>query len=121
MASCFNRIYDMLLSQYLRLQEQINVADENSRNASSEIVALEQVSVKYYELDGHEAPCVIGVLTVLQLKKLEELLSRLRRLARGSNWDSHLAVMAGIEGEIKRQLRLYNRNCDAMYPVEEED
>ncbi|KAF2654652.1 hypothetical protein K491DRAFT_758761 [Lophiostoma macrostomum CBS 122681] len=121
MASCFSRIYDMLLDQYLRLQGQLNLMDEHLRDASSEVVALQQVSVKYYELDGHEAPCVIGVLTVLQIRKLKEFLSRLRRLARGSNWDSHVVVMAGIEGEIKRQLRLYNRNCDTMFPLEEED
>ena len=109
MTACFQRINEILIDQYLRLQQ--HKADITTQNA-----VRDQTSVQNYDLDPIEAPCVIGALTLLQIKKLRQLLVTVQQVSRASGRDAHSGMMNDIEVEIKQQIRLYDKGVEALHP-----
>lgn len=56
------------------------------------------VSVGEYEVDSlQEQCCLVGVLVLLQLKKLGAVLTRLKNLAATYNWGTHLTMLLSID------------------------
>jgi hypothetical protein len=70
-----------------------------------------EVSMKEYEVDLEEEPCVFGGVVQLQLKKIGVFLSFLREVLRASNWSSHIAMLDMVCDQVKELLRKCTEPC----------
>lgn len=113
MASSFDQMLALLTDQYLRLQGQRNSSNTpySNNDISSILEDKEQrIFVQDYDMDVEEQPCVFGALSLLQLKKLQILLERIKHTARAWKWDSHIAVIESTEQQVKKQIAMYDKN-----------
>ena len=106
MATCFNRMLNMLVGWYNRLQMQQGLPPYER---AVPVDDLHQVSVKDYKLDLDEEPCVYGALIMIQLKKLQSLLLRMKDTANTWNRCSHITMIHKTEEKVQQQIAIYSK------------
>ncbi|PVH97983.1 hypothetical protein DM02DRAFT_616147 [Periconia macrospinosa] len=113
MANSFGQMLALLTDQYLRLQAQRNSTNTPySHNDISNILEdkEQRIFVQDYDMDVEEEPCIFGALSLIQLKKLQILLGRIKHTARAWKWDSHIAVVESTEQQVSKQITMYDKN-----------
>jgi hypothetical protein len=113
MANSFGQILALLTDQYHRLQAQRNSA--NTPYSQDNIGSLledkkQRILVQDYDIDVEEQPFIFGALSLIQLKRLQTLLGRIKHTARAWKWDSHIAVVESTEQQIEKQITMYAKN-----------
>jgi hypothetical protein len=120
MAHCFDQTLCLLTQQYHWLQAKRNAHPHHSPHYESQalIGADEHRMVIFdYDLDVDEEPCVLGALSLIQLRRLYALLGRMKGTARNWKWDSHVAIIDSTAHQVTGQMKLFDNN--KVPPMEE--
>jgi hypothetical protein len=120
MAHCFGQTLSLLTQQYHWLQAKRNAHPHHGPHYESQalIGADEHRMVIFdYDLDVDEEPCVLGALSLIQLRRLYALLGRMKGTARNWKWDSHVAIIDSTAHQVTGQMKLFDNN--KVPPMEE--
>ena len=71
-----------------------------------------QMTVKDYDLDMEEQPCVFGGLASMQMRKLKTFLARVKAVLRQWNCDMHVVMVDSVEERLRQQLRLFDKDSN---------
>jgi len=101
---------DDLSYLWARAQERIQEQTCNEGDMPNGLTPDKRLLFKDYEVNVEEEPCVFGGLTSMQLKTLVLFLVKLRELARGWSWGTHVLMADAVERRVFSLLRI-TKSC----------
>jgi hypothetical protein len=101
----------------LVLQARAQAQTCNGSETLHDLATDKRLLFKDYEVDVEEEPCVFGGLTSMQLKTLVLFLAKLRGVARGWSWDTHVMMVDAVEKRVFALLRVTN-SCGGTVEVD---
>lgn len=116
--SSYEHVLVLLTEQYERIRQQTHTklagSALGSRTETSLLMQTEQrqMTVKDYDLDPDEEPCVFGGLALTQLKRFRDFLLRAKAVLKDCSLDPHVAMLESVEERVRTQLLLYSKRTD---------
>ena len=111
MTSCFRMLLTMLTEQYNMVQSRkaLGYSTKGLASGPAEPEGDRQMLIQDYDLEHDEEPCLFGALTLVQLKRLKNVLAVVREVSREQNWISHVPIVDETQELVKKQIGLFDK------------